>query len=182
MSEVEIWRNIPGYENIYQASNLGNIKSIPRRIHIPTRNFYRDQQEIILTYNPNSKRYPKVSLYKNREVEIRTIHTIVGLLFVPNPKNLPFLNHINGIKTDPRACNLEWCSHLENMQHAFKTGLVPNGERNHKAKLTDHNVRVIKRLFRINPNSNQSYIAKKLGVGRSTINAIVKNKKWIYVQ
>jgi len=182
MVHAENWKDIPDYEGFYQASDLGNIKSISRKVYIPKRNIYRQQQEIILTYNPYSKRYPRVSLHKNSEVEIKLIHTIIGLLFVPNPKNLPFLNHINGIKTDPRACNLEWCSHLENMQHAFRTGLVPNGERNHKAKLTNNNVRAIKRLLKNNPKANQSAIARKYGVVRSVINAIVKNRKWIYVQ
>jgi len=67
------------------------------------------------------------------------------------------------------------------MQHAFCNNLVPNGERNHKAKLSDKKVIAIKRLFRINPKTNQSKIAKKLKVGRSTINAIYKEKKWKYV-
>lgn len=181
-SNIEEWKDIPGYKGIYQASNLGRIKSLSRIVYLPKRKINRRQKEIILTFNPKTKQYPKVSLHNNSEHEVRTIHNIIGLLFVPNPNKLPFLNHKNGIKTDPRACNLEWCSHLENIRHAFKNGLIPSGEDNHKAKLSNNIVLAIKRLYRINPKVNQSAIARKLGVQRSIINGIVKKRKWNYVE
>lgn len=181
MTEIEIWKPIPNYESIYEVSNLGRIKSLERTVQLNSRNTTRKLKEKILSLNPYSDSYPIVSLHKNKITEIRQVHKIVALVFNPNPENLPFINHLNGNKKDCRAINLEWCTHLQNMHHAFSTGLIPSGEKSHKAKLSNENVLVIKRLLKINPNTNQSAIARKFNVGRSTINAISKKKKWKYI-
>lgn len=179
--EEEIWKPIPNYEGLYEVSNLGRVKSLERVVYLPKRKIFRKLKERFLRLNPSSDWYPIVSLHKKSKVEVKQVHKIVGLLFVKNPDNLPYLNHINGIKTDNRSTNLEWCTHLFNMRHAFTTGLIPNGERNHKAKLTDQKVRAIKRLLKINPKTNQKALSEKLNISRSVINAIAKGRKWKYV-
>lgn len=177
---IEEFRDVPNYEGIYQVSDLGRMKSLSRTVRLPSRNLDRRLKEKIMSLSLKNG-YPQISLHKERVATVSNVHILVGNVFIENPHNLPFLNHKNGIKTDSRKINLEWCTHLENMQHAFKTGLVPNGERNHKAKLTDEQVKIIKRLFRINPKTNQRAISRKLNISPSVVNAIYKGRKWKYI-
>ena len=77
--------------------------------------------------------YPNVLLYKDKKGYNKHIHRLVAQAFIPNPDNLPCINHINGIRHDNSLSNLEWCTHRHNMQHAWKTGLNRNTEKQRNA-------------------------------------------------
>lgn len=68
--------------------------------------------------------YSTVRLNKNGQSSTQFVHRLLAAAFIPNPKNKPFINHINGIKIDNRLENLEWVTHAENIKHAYKTGLI----------------------------------------------------------
>lgn len=70
--------------------------------------------------------YEKVVLTKNGKRKTYLVHRLVGQAFIPNPNNKPTINHINGIKTDNRVCNLEWATHKEQKEHEIKNGLCIN--------------------------------------------------------
>jgi len=74
----------------------------------------------------NGNGYYHFSLSNNKKVKIITVHRLIAMHFIENIDNKPFINHINGIKTDNRIENLEWCTHRENCNHAYKTGLTKN--------------------------------------------------------
>ena len=113
----EIWKDIKGYENQYQISNLGNIRALSRKGQ-------RKGVERMETRISNWG-YPIISIWKNNKQKTFSVHRLVAETFIANPNNKAEVNHKNGIKTDNRVENLEWVTREENIQHAYNTGLNP---------------------------------------------------------
>lgn len=119
----EIWRDIKGYEGLYQVSNLGKVKSL-EKIQIFPNGGKVVREEKILKTNKTYNGYLNVRLYKNKKVKGFGVHRLVAQEFIDNPKNLPQVNHINCNKTDNKINNLEWCDASYNQNHAIKSGRV----------------------------------------------------------
>ena len=112
---MEIWKSIPDTNDNYQVSNLGNVRS--------RHNKYTHKIDYYKPLNPykTKKGYLSVKIKEHRTS--RPVHRLVAQAFIPNLENKPQVNHINGIKTDNRVENLEWCTNQENCIHAIKNGL-----------------------------------------------------------
>lgn len=119
----EIWKDVMGYEGFYQISNLGRVKSLQRGHFVNDKRgrFYpRIQKEIILRNLTNSVGYVQVNLHKNGKCKIHSNHRLVATHFLPNLENKKQVNHKNGIKSDSRLENLEWCTASENGLHGYR--------------------------------------------------------------
>lgn len=172
------WRAIKGYEGLYEVSNTGLVKSLEKRVD--SGKCHRRWRVQILSHGTDSKGYLRVSLSKNGVTKTHKIHRLVAQAFIPNPDNLPQVNHIDGNKTNNRVDNLEWCSQSENMRHACKTGLKRNdGEFNTQSKLTEADVRYIRAVYKARDKEFSTVaLAKKYGVHRKTISRVVTGKYW----
>ena len=118
---MEVWKDIPGYEGLYQASNLGRIKSLPKR---KGKGAGYIKGEEVLTASVEAYGYARVVLRKEGIRKKYQVHRLVAEAFIPNPERKQQVNHKNCNKADNRVENLEWCNSSENMAHAFKNGLV----------------------------------------------------------
>ena len=106
MIEIEEFRDIPGYEGLYEVSNLGRVRSL--------------ETERILKPSKNTWGYLFVSLYKNGIKKAVRIHRLVALAFIPNPDNLPCINHKDEDKTNNTVDNLEWCDDKYNANYGTR--------------------------------------------------------------
>lgn len=118
----EIWKDIPDLQGCYQVSNMGRIKSLERTIAANDGRAIRVQEKILVP-RPSRCGYFLVWLYKGDLRKGFSIHRLVAKAFIPNPDNLPEVNHKNGIKSDNRASELEWATSGDNQTHAYKIGL-----------------------------------------------------------
>lgn len=130
MSE-EIWKDVVGYEGLYQVSNLGRVKSLERNITI--RNKYKGvKKERALKPSPNEKGYLAVRFYINGHFPTFVVHRLVAEAFLTDFSAEKQINHINGIKNDNRVENLECVNQMENMKHrATVLNKKPRGVRKH---------------------------------------------------
>lgn len=107
----EIYRSVPGYEDRYMVSNLGNVMSL---------NYQNTGHAKVMKPVKHHLGYLLVHLGQNK---IKMVHTLVADAFIPNPEGKQFVNHIDGNKSNNRVDNLEWVTSKENMNHAIRTGL-----------------------------------------------------------
>ena len=122
----EVWKDVPGLEGRYQVSNLGRVKSLSRTEPHKLHGIWHIRERILKATDPyKTKRgYSSVGIRDgNGKLISPAVHRLVAICFVPNPLNLPEVNHIDGNRANNAASNLEWVTRKENMHHAWKTGL-----------------------------------------------------------
>lgn len=170
--ELEIWKDIEGFEGSYQVSNLGRVNSLHSN---------RSNQGGILKPKPHPQGYLCVNLYSNKKRKTELVHRLVALAFVDGDKSL-MTNHKDGVKTNNHYLNLEWCTQSENVQHAHDTNLIPTsgakGSKNGRAKVTEQIVVEIRLLKGTMPVKD---ICERYKISVSSVERIIYNKGWKHV-
>lgn len=116
---MEFWKDIDGYEGLYQVSNMGNVRSFDREVLIKKEKceYYETRKGKVLKQQTRRHGYKSIFLYKDGHRKTESIHRLVAEAFCIKRDGDTEVNHINEIKTDNRASNLEWVTHTENMNH-----------------------------------------------------------------
>ena len=121
----EIWKDIEGFENLYQVSNLGRVKSLSHIVE-KSDGSIQTYKEKVLHLGSMTSGYNFAGLTKNKICKNYSVHRLVAKTFIPNPNNYKDVNHKDGNKKNNRIDNLEWCSRSYNLKHALDIGLVKN--------------------------------------------------------
>lgn len=123
---MEIWKDIKGYEGLYQVSTFGRVRSANKLLHL----------------NTNTYGYKHVTLSRGKSQKTMVVHRLVATAFIENPLGLPQINHKDGNKNNNTVSNLEWTTQKDNNHHAIKTNL----RKAKKVLLVDENNNVIKQF------------------------------------
>lgn len=179
---MEVWKPVIGFEKQYEVSSLGKIRNLDKNITSKLGKMVLIKGKL-LKPGLDKDGYVRMRFClgsKQNDIVGKSIgvHIVVAMAFINNPLNKPLINHKNGIKTDNRIDNLEWCTSSENVQHAYDTGLAcsKKGEKCHKSKLKEDDIVSIR-------NSTKSYneLSVYYNVTVSAIRLIIQRKNWKHI-
>lgn len=185
--ENEEWRPVKDYEEAYEVSNMGRVRSLKRKVRNrhPTGQVVKGRFVKLCVSNG----YHVMNLWKSNKHRTVRVHRLVAEAFIENPFNYPEVNHINLVRSDNRVENLEWCTHRGNMKHAYDHGKIPIGDRHKCAKLTNENVLEIRDAFSKENNiglrrARDGFVrelSERFNVSRSAISQVINNVRWRHI-
>lgn len=175
----EIWKDIKGYETLYQVSNLGRIKRL-FRVVIRSDGRRRTFCESISKGNLHSDGYYVINLTKNGICKHKMVHRLVAETFLPNPNHYPVIHHIDTNKTNERADNLMWCSYSFNTKHSYEFEGHRPSMKGVLGKDNPHSIPIVQISLQgkvLTHFANTEEAARRLNVNHSNITACIKKRK-----
>ena len=177
-NQIEQWRDINGFEGLYQASNFGRIRSIDRYVPTKRGNWQFFKGVVRKPHTTTTCDYLVVVLSKQRVFTNHLVHRLIASAFLglTEDSNLE-VNHKDGNKHNNRLDNLELVTRTENIAHATRMGLKHDQGENHvHAKLTQVQANKIRQ--RVKNGEKRSFLAKEYGVSFRVIDLIIQNKTY----
>ena len=182
MREQEEWKPIKDFENSYEVSNMGRIKSLERKVYRGEVILHK-KERILNTYFTSRGYYTVKLYYGNRKFKSKPVHRLVAQEFLYNPNTYPQINHRDGNRENNNVNNLEWCTISMNTQHAYDTGLKhPEnymGEANVTSKLNNEKVRLIREKYEQGVSYKE--LSREFNVVQGTIGFVVKRQTWNHI-
>lgn len=175
---MEEWRDIPGYEGLYQVSNTGRVKSL-LRLDAKGRRI----KGKMMMLRPSHKGYLKVPLTKGGKQKNKFVHNLVVFTFIGTKPEGMQCNHKNGNKKDNHLDNLEYCTGSYNVLHAYRVLDRPSaltGEKHWNAKLTQDDIVKIRELYKTG-NYTHKKLANIFGIKSPAIGQIINRQRWTHV-
>lgn len=166
----EVWKDVVGFEGLYSVSNLQRVRSEKRK----SNGHWSVVCERILRPGKHKFGYPKFTLCKNGKLYYVHLHRLVAQAFIPNPSNLPCINHKDNNPDNNSIDNLEWCTHKYNSRYAYKQERLSKvGEKNHMSKLSETEVLEI-----FNSKLGRIPLSMKYNVSKQTVYDIKAGRRW----
>jgi hypothetical protein len=171
---MEKWKDIDGFEGIYQISNYGRVMNV--------------KTKTLKIFAKHSNGYLCVHLYKQGKCSAKLVHRVVALHFIENNENKPVVNHIDGNKHNNHVDNLEWNTHLENAKHAWDNGLYDKnldrpwvrGSNSGKSKLDEQKAKEIYTLANTSIFTLKE-IAEIYKISKPVVIQIKNKKAWVHI-
>jgi len=177
----EIWKDVVGFEGIYQVSNFGRVKSVSKKLKGKLSSVRTSKERILKQSILSNYNHLRVTLYDNYRVKGMLVHRLVLEAFVGKCPDGHEACHNDGNPLNNHINNLRWDTSKNNSYDTIKHGKSNRGSINGKSKLTENEVIEIKKLLK-SGNLTQKEIAVKFGVSDANINMINKNKRWSHIQ
>lgn len=167
-----MFKDVVGYENYFQVNENGEV--------------YSKRTGKILVQGTSKTGYKVISSKiggRNGKHICLRIHRLVAEVFIPNLENKPFVNHIDGNKTNNSVLNLEWCTGSENVQHAYDTNLLISikGKDRYNSVLTEDDVRKIRELY-VPKKFGKRKIAALLNLPVNAVQGVCSGKTWTHIE
>lgn len=181
MEQKELWKSISGYDNVYEVSNYGRVRSLDRitnyKAYGKTINRKR-KGKIITPQRDGRNAYLQVKLVNGEKKTQALVHRLVAEAFIENPCKYPEVNHKDENKKNNRAENLEWCDHTYNNNYGTKKNKT-RGENNPMAKLTRYEVKRIRDEFiPYDHEYGLTGLSKKYKISIVHVRQIVMRERW----
>jgi len=176
----EVWMPVVGWENAYEVSNRGNVRSIDRLVNSKN-NTKALRKGKMLKSKIDKYGYVIYSLISPRKKSYVGAHRLVAMAFITNKENKPTVNHIDGNKLNNNIGNLEWATWTENNRHARSTGLniSSKGEKHYQAKITE--VKALE-ILTLSKTKTTKEISNQLNISPSIVGKIKRRETWKHLE
>lgn len=169
---VEIWKDIEGYEKVYQVSNLGRVRSLDRIVNGKVKGFKNKVNGKILKNIKGKNGYYTVGLSLKGLVTNNYVHRLVATAFIPKLDNKPFVNHKDEDKTNNNVNNLEWITNKDNLNYGTA--------RKRQAKAISKPIKVIYQDGTYEYWESATILANEFGISKKNISQVLNKKNKTY--
>ncbi|MGZ0909046.1 NUMOD4 domain-containing protein [Lacticaseibacillus paracasei] len=176
MSSTEVWKDIEGFEGLYQVSNMGRVRSLDRK---DKNGQFRNGR--VLADKHNNRGYHMIALCRDGNAKYRLIHRLVAIAFLNNPDSLPEVNHKDENKANNAVSNLEWCTSEYNLNYGTrKYRIAKSSGPKHKTNYCNDPKQIIATnmttgVSLLMPSLHEA--GKKLGIDFRQISAVIRGKQ-----